>query len=214
MGARLPARRKQDWGQLGPAMKALPNDQWRAFAEHYVTEKPGHGALAAAARKAGFGKNSAARKVGIDEDSTPTNLAKIAWRISRDERMIAAIAELSRAIIRVGAPAAVNAIMNVILDPTHKDHVRACDIVLSRADPVETRHKMEVVHKTVDPDQEALEELRALRQLGTPRETLVGLFGHNGLDRIEALERADTVRRADNAKVIEGEVIERDMANG
>ena len=52
MGARLPARRKQDWGQLGPAMKALPNDQWRAFAEHYVTEKPGHGALAAAARKA------------------------------------------------------------------------------------------------------------------------------------------------------------------
>ena len=79
--------------------------------------------------------------------------------------MIAAIAELSRAIIRVGAPAAVNAIMNVISDPTHKDHVRACDIVLSSADPVETRHQMEVVHRTVDPDQEALEELRALRQL-------------------------------------------------
>jgi hypothetical protein len=198
MSARLPARRKQqDWGQLGPAMKALPNDQWRAFAEHYVTEKPGHGALAAAARKAGFGKKS-----------TPANVAKIAWRMSRDERMIAAIAELSRAIIRVGAPQAVNAILNVIMDPTHKDHVRACDIVLSRADPVETRHKMEVIHKTVDPDQEALEELRALRQLGTPRKTLLELFGHNGLDRIEALERADAARRADEAKVIDGEVIE------
>ena len=175
---RLSAPPKQDWGQLGPAMKALPNDQWRAYAEHYVTEKPGHGALAAAARKAGFGRRS-----------TPANLAKIAWRISRDDRMIAAIAELSRAIIRVGAPAAVNAIMNVIADPAHKDHVRACDIVLSRADPVETRHKMEVVHRTVDPDQEALEELRALRQLGTSRETLISLFGHNGLDRIEALDR-------------------------
>jgi len=49
--------------------------------------------------------------------------------------------------------------------------------LLSRSDPVETRHKMEVIHKTVDPDQEALEELRALRQLGTPREKLLGLFG-------------------------------------
>jgi hypothetical protein len=190
---RRPARRKE-WGQLGPAMKALPNDQWRDFAYHYVTEKPGHGALTAAARKAGFGKKS-----------TPTNLAKLAWSMSRDERMISAIAELSRAIIRVGAPQAANAILNVIMDPTHKDHVRACDIVLSRADPVETRHRMDVVHTTVDPDQEALEELRALRQLGTPREKLLALFGHNGLDRIEALERADSIRRADNARVIEGE---------
>jgi hypothetical protein len=67
---RLPTRRKQEWGQLGPAMKALPNDQWRAFAEHFVTEKPGHGALTDAARKAGFGRKS-----------TSTNLAKIAWRM-------------------------------------------------------------------------------------------------------------------------------------
>jgi hypothetical protein len=202
-GARPPARRNQDWGQLGPAMKNLPNDEWRAWAEHYVTEKPGHGAIAAATRKAGFGKNS-----------TPTNIAKIGWRMSRDERMIAAIAELSRAIIRVGAPQAANAILNVIMDPTHKDHVRACDIVLSRSDPVETRHKMDVVHRTVDPDQEALEELRALRQLGTPREKLIGLFGHNGLERIEALERADNARRADNAKVIDGEVLEREISDG
>ena len=63
---RLPARRKQDWGQLGPAMKALPNDQWRAFAEHYVTEKPGHGALAAAARKAGFRQEVDAGQPGED----------------------------------------------------------------------------------------------------------------------------------------------------
>jgi hypothetical protein len=202
-GARLPARRNLDWGQLGPAMKALPNDEWRAFAEHYVTQRPGHGALTTAARLAGFGKNS-----------TPTNLAKIAWRMSRDERMIAAIAELSRAIIRVGAPQAANALINLIHDPTHKDHARALEMVLSRSDPVETRHRMDVIHKTVDPDQEALEELRALRQLGTPREKLLALFGHNGLDRIEALDRADAARRADNARVIEGEVIEKDTVDG
>ena len=68
--------------------------------------------------------------------------------------------------------------------------------MLSRADPVETRHRMDVVHTTVDPDQEALEELRALRQLGTPREKLISLFGHNGLDRIEALDRAENDSRA------------------
>jgi hypothetical protein len=204
-GARLPARPTLDWGQLGPAMKNLPNDQWRAFAEHYVTQKPGHGALAAAARAAGFGKNS-----------TPTILAKIAWRLSRDERMIAAIAELSRAIIRVGAPQAANALINLVRDPSHKDHARALEMILARSDPVETRHKMEVVHKTVDPDEEALEELRAARALGATREKLIDLFGHNGLERIEALEAAQAVRRADRAKVIEGEatVIQKDAIDG
>jgi len=88
---RLPTRRKQDWGQIGQAMKNLPNDQWRAFAENYVTEKPGHGALAAAARKAGFGRKS-----------TPTTLAKIAWRMSRDDADDCSHRRTQRAIIRVG----------------------------------------------------------------------------------------------------------------
>jgi hypothetical protein len=47
-----------------------------------------------------------------------------------------------------------------------------------------------------------------LRHLGTPREKLLTLFGHNGLDRIEALEAADISRRADSAKVVEGKVVE------
>jgi hypothetical protein len=52
-----------------------------------------------------------------------------------------------------------------------------------------------------------LEELRALRQLGTAREKLVELFGGNGLARLEALEAADIERRASKAKVVEGEVV-------
>jgi hypothetical protein len=92
--------------------------------------------------------------------------------------------------------------------------MRAVDAVLSRADPIEShsRHNIEVLHRTIDPDREALEELRALRHLGTPREKLLTLFGHNGLDRIEALEAADTSRRADSAKVIEGKTIEMEAA--
>jgi hypothetical protein len=105
-------------------------------------------------------------------------------------------------------------VLALVRDPSHRDHARALDAVLSRADPIEShsRHSMEVVHRTIDPDREALEELRALRHLGTPREKLLTLFGHNGLDRIEALEAADTSRRADSAKVIEGKTIEMEAA--
>jgi hypothetical protein len=196
-------RRTQDWGQLGDAMRALPNDQWRAYVYHLVTQKPGHGALTRACRAAGFGKNS-----------NPTNLAKLAWRMSRDERLIAAVAEESKKVIRLGHPEAVAAVLALVRNSKHRDHMRAVDAILSRADPIEShsRHNIEVLHRTVDPDREALEELRALRHLGTPREKLLTLFGHNGLDRIEALEAADTSRRADSAKVIEGKTIEMEAA--
>jgi hypothetical protein len=97
-----------------------------------------------------------------------------------------------------GAPQAAITLLNLIGDPTHKDHGRAIEMALSRPDPVETRSHQRFVHKVEDLDREALEELRALRQIGTSLEKLLELYGPNGLDRFEALE----VR---HAKVIEGE---------
>jgi hypothetical protein len=44
---------KRSWGQLGPAMRALPSEQWRAFVEYYLLENPGYGAQTAAARRGG-----------------------------------------------------------------------------------------------------------------------------------------------------------------
>lgn len=193
---RIPAQRA-DWGHLGQAMKALPNDAWREFVYQYLMQPAGYGALSAAARLAGFGKNS-----------TPENLAKIAWRMSRDERMIAAIAEESQKIIRVAGPEAANALVNLIRDPTHREHGRAVQIAIDRFYPAVTRHDVNVTHKVLEPDQEALEELRALRALGTAREKLIELFGGNGLDRLERLEAADNARRADNAKLIESNYAE------
>jgi len=144
----LPA--KPDWGQLGPAMRALPNDQWRTFCHELVTGKPGHGRYARAARAAGFGK-----------DSTPENVAKIAWRMAHDDRMIAAIGEESRKYLRSAHPEAVAAILALVRNKNHRDHMRAITEVLSRSDPIVTKQDISVVHKIVDPDQEALEELRA-----------------------------------------------------
>jgi hypothetical protein len=193
------SRRKPDWGKLGDAMRALPNDRWRAFVYHYVTGRPGHGAITAAARAAGFGRKS-----------TPAIVAKIGWQLSHDDRTIAAIAEESRKIIRAGGPEAANAVLNLVRDPSHKDHGRALEMVLSRCDPVETRshHSVDVTHKIVDPDREALEELRALRMLGTPRAKLLEIYGPNGLDRIEALEASDRPVRGAGGKVIEADFVD------
>ena len=71
-----------------------------------------------------------------------------------------------------------------------------------------------MTHRTEDPDRAALEELKALRKLGTPREKLLELYGPNGLDRLEILEVAETAQRAAQAKVIEGKVIEHEASNG
>jgi predicted protein tyrosine phosphatase len=182
----------QDFGNWGPAMRALPNDRWREFVYRLVREKPRKGALVAAARAAGFCKNS-----------TPAIAAKLAWKMAHDERAVAAITEESRKILRVAFPEGTNALLNLVRDPTHKEHGRAIALLLERTFPAETRHHVEVIHKTIDPDEEALEELRALRALATPRDKLIELFGHNGLDRIERLEAADKLRRANEAKAID-----------
>jgi phage terminase small subunit len=190
----LPARRP-DWGELSAAMKAL-NEQQQEFVYLYVSAPPRRGSLVEAYRQAGYG-----------EGSTPANQAKGAWRLAHDERVLAAIHEETRKIIRAAYPEAVNAWINLLRSPDHRDHGRAVSEGLSRALPVETKHNIEVVHTTKDSDMEAVEELRAARELGATREKLIELFGGNGLDRIEALEAADANRRAQAAKVIEAEVI-------
>jgi hypothetical protein len=184
----------EDWGQLGPAMRALPNNKWRAFVEFYLLEEPGRGAQTAAARRARFGKPK----------STPLNMARIASRLVHDERMIAALAEESRKIVRGGAPEAAKALLALVRNPEHRDHARGIAMVLSRTDPEVTRQDINVVHRLVDPDTEALEELRALRALGTPPAKLLELFGQNGIDRLERLEDADKQQRASEAKVVDG----------
>jgi hypothetical protein len=189
--------KQEDWGQLGPAMRALPNDQWRAFCYALVTGKPGHGRYARAARVAGF-----------CEGSTPATQAKAAWRLAHDDRMIAAIAEEARKHLRGAHPEAVNALHNMIRDPAHRDHGRAVLALLDRVDPIVSKQNIEVTHRVLDPDQEALEELRALRQLGVSREKMIETFGGNGLARLERLEATDIARRASEAKIIDGDVIE------
>jgi len=198
MNTRAVTRRKEDWGQLGPAMRALPNNRWKAFVEFLLLEPPTHGAQTRAARRAGFGTAK----------TKPLYMARIASRLMADDRIVAAIAEEARKLLRGGAPDAVKALLNLVRNPEAKDHARGIALVLARTDPEIAQHDIHVTHKVVDPDTEALEELAALRQLGTPREKLLELFGGNGLARLERREVAELEHRTAKAKVIDGEIIE------
>lgn len=189
------AQRKEDWGQLGPAMRALSNNRHRAFVEFYLLEKPGHGAQTNAARRAGFGH---AR-------TTPLNMARIASRLMRDDRIIAAIAEEARKIIRGGAPEAAKALLELVRNSEHKDHARGIAMVLARTDPEVQQHDLQISHRIVDAHQEALEELRAARALGATRDKLLELFGGNCLPRLERLEAAQIEH---SAKIIDGDAVE------
>jgi hypothetical protein len=80
--------------------------------------------------------------------------------------------------------------------------------LLDRVDPIIGRQQIEVAHRIIDPDQEGLEELRAMRALGVSREKLIETFGGNYLPRLERLEAAEMAKRSNEAKVIDGEVIE------
>ncbi len=75
----------QKWGELSPAMRALPNERWRQFVYLYVAGRPTRGA-AEAYRAAGF--NSA----------KPIDQARDAFKLLCDERIMAAVAELSKSI--------------------------------------------------------------------------------------------------------------------
>ena len=48
----------------------------------------------------------------------------------------------------------------LVHDPAHKDHARGIGMVLARTDPEIERHYFNVTHTVLDPDAEALEELR------------------------------------------------------
>jgi phage terminase small subunit len=193
----MTARKQQDWGEYGPCMRALTARR-RAFVEFLILEPPTVGAQTRAARRAGYGTGR----------TTPTIMAKISSRLVRDEKILAAINEEARKLLRSGGLEATKALIALLHNPEHKDHARGIAMVLARTDPEIERHDFNVMHKILDPDEEALEELRALRQLGTAREKLLELFGGNGLLRLEALEAADVARKATAAKVVEGEVVD------
>jgi hypothetical protein len=133
-------------------------------------------------------------------------MTQMGYKLRKREKVSLAIAEESRHLLRSGGAEAVRGILNIVENPQHPKHFDALKLILDRVDPA--TQQIAVTTRIIDETQEALEELRALRAAGVTRERMVELFGGNGLVRLEKLEAADTARRADAAKVINGEATE------
>src|SRR5262249_498460 len=108
-----PNARYKDWGEWGPAMRAL-TPQMRLFVECYLLEPPTHRAQTRAALRAGSGTPK----------TTSDNMARIALRLMRNDKVIGAVAEEAKKIVRAGAPEASKALLNLLRDPTQGSRAR------------------------------------------------------------------------------------------
>ncbi len=68
-------------------------------------------------------------------------------------------------------------------------------MVLKRVDPEVNKYSVDVTHRVDDPDREALEEIRALRKLGTAARSCSNCTARMAWIVSRALEAADTARR-------------------
>jgi hypothetical protein len=192
----LPARR-DEFGQLGPCMRAL-SERHRDFVRAYVMNPNPN---------AGGGKAAAYRAAGMGLNSSAAQQAKYGWDLCQEDRIQAAIAEEAKRLVRAGAPGAANILFDVLYDEKSSaaDKLRAAGMVLARTDPEIQRGELDMRLKIVSRDEEELEEYRAAVHIGATRAKLIELFGENRLPVIERLDAAD---RSSKAKVIEAEVVE------
>jgi hypothetical protein len=175
-------------GELGPAMRALSPQRRAAVRALFKTK----GNRSAAARLAGY-------------KGTPRNLASHASRIFAQPGMRAAIKEECARHIDISEPELIEVTMGILRDKKEKaaDRLRAIGMVWDRANPVMTKHKIEVEHHLTS-DERDIQHYLALKKLGAPHDAFLRRFGANGLARVEALVLAEEARR----RQIEGKIIE------
>ena len=140
--------KQEDWGTIGDAMRSLPNDQVRAFVRAYVVHPPGQGALLNSYIAAGYGK----------PDSKRETLSKNAWHLAHDPRVVAAVREEAVKVLRLSHPEAVNTLLECMRDPNNKDRWKCALAILERTDPTMTHNRLDITHRVVDLDQEALDD--------------------------------------------------------
>jgi hypothetical protein len=146
-----------DRSQLGPKMRALPNDRWRA---------------AAIARFMCHTNADAARAAGFAPGGAPDSAKRIAYGLFHDERMLEALHELGEDYIKQGVPDAIQVVQEIMADAGHKDRLKAAKVFIDRAHPAMTEHKVIVEH--VDHGRMAEIAARIALELGVDRAKLLG----------------------------------------
>lgn len=152
---------------LGPAMQALTTMQ-RRFVVSLYELPPGRGCLKNAAKRAGYGRGS--------NDKTLRQISSALWN---NEKIRRAYQEVGYRYIGHTAVAAIKAARELLFQPTHPDHLKACKLFIDRGWPIETHshQKIDVAHSHAFrvSDDEAVELAKRLAaELGVPEEKLLG----------------------------------------
>lgn len=140
----------------GPAMAALSEKQ-RAYVTALFEIGPAHGAGVRALKMAGIKTPS----------ESPQSMARLAWRIKNDDRVILAIEEVGRKLFRGLMIPAVSGAREMIADKRGKDRARAIAFVLDRSMPLETTQTVKVQHDVtpgLKETAEIMERIAALAQ--------------------------------------------------
>jgi len=185
MAARLPSPRRQDpTPELGPAMRVLP-PQWRRAVDALFDVD---GDRSKALRLAGY-------------QGKPESIHVMASRIFSEDRVRLAIKEECLRRIDASEPELISVVRRILHDSNEKaaDRLRAASMLWDRANPVMTKHKIEVEHHLTE-DERDVQHFHAMRKLGAPHDAFLARFGPNGIARVEALVAAEEATR----KQIEG----------
>lgn len=176
--------------EFGPAMRAL-SPRRREFVRALI-EKP-RCSLEEAAKIAGFGGESAARggKKGGHV------LRQIGWRLSHDEKIIAAIYEESSRDVRSNGLLLGLQIMRKIAETDgHKDQARMAEALVGRAGMPSV---MEFRHRDVSSDDKGIAwQLKRLMELAE----LLGIDG-NSLKAKLFGENAGPMKQIEGARVVD-----------
>jgi hypothetical protein len=161
--------------EFGPAMRALPLRWQRAVTALFIT---------------GGNKTQALRHAGYQ--AKPNSLHVMATRIFADDRVRAAVKEVAARQIDIAEPELLSTTLAIMRDQNEpaRDRLRAVAMVWDRANPVVSKHKLEVEHH-VSSDERDIQHYQALRRLGAPEEAFVARFGHAGMARVQALIAAE-----------------------
>ena len=172
-------------GEPGPAMAKL-NHRQRAFVISLWDGKTtGSGVGVEAAICAGYGTTT----------STRNSLRVIASRLMADPKIQDAMSEVGKHYIGSTAIIAFRAAKNLLNDPSHKDHARACGWFLDRYFPQVVEQKIDVVHHSKrNAEMEELARRFAL-ELGIPVERVLGV------NRAKMIEGTATETNSVDARV-------------
>jgi len=190
----IESRPSEPQPELGPAMRALPPRWQKAATALFITKGD---------------RTKALRLVGYNGNPNGGGIKVTAHRMFQDPRMRAAVRELAAAMIEISEPELLATTFEILRDTTQdaKDRLMAARMIWDGANPVMTKHKIEVEHH-LSSDELDVQHYRALQKIGAPMSAFLARFGHNGLARVQTRILAEEAKQKQiehSADVVDGE---------